>query len=57
MAYDQPGVPAVKEGDGWVYGELVELKDFAAVIDTMDNIEGYYGPGIPATNMPASFPQ
>ena len=39
------GYPAVKEGDGWVYGELVELKDFAAVIDTMDNIEGYYGPG------------
>ena len=25
------GYPAVKEGDGWVYGELVELKDFAAV--------------------------
>ena len=51
------GYPAVKEGDGWVYGELVELKDFAAVIDTMDNIEGYYGPGdIPQRICPHPFP-
>lgn len=41
------GYPAIKEGDGWVYGELVELKDFAAVIDLMDDIEGYYGPSDP----------
>lgn len=39
------GYPAIKDGDGWVYGELVELKDFAAVIDLMDDIEGYRGPG------------
>ena len=41
------GYPAIKAGDGWVYGELVELKDFAAVIDIMDDIEGYYGPEDP----------
>ncbi|MDD3192510.1 MAG: gamma-glutamylcyclotransferase [Oscillospiraceae bacterium] len=41
------GYPAIKEGEGWVYGELVELKDFAAVIDQMDDIEGYHGPDDP----------
>lgn len=41
------GYPAMKQGDGWVYGELVELKDFAAVIDIMDDIEGYHGPEDP----------
>ena len=41
------GYPAMKQGDGWVYGELVELKDFAAVIDIMDDIEGYHGPDDP----------
>lgn len=39
--------PAVKDGDGWVYGEIVELKDFAARLDLMDEIEGYYGPNNP----------
>lgn len=38
------GYPAIKDGDGWVYGELVELKDFHAVIDLLDDIEGYHGP-------------
>ena len=41
------GYPAIQAGDGWVYGELVTLKDFAAVIDLMDEIEGYHGPDDP----------
>ena len=31
--------PAMKEGGGWVYGELVEVDDFAALIDIIDDIE------------------
>lgn len=39
--------PAMKEGGGWVYGELVEVDDFSKMIDIIDDIEDYFGPGDP----------
>ncbi|MGI5909790.1 MAG: gamma-glutamylcyclotransferase family protein [Sphaerochaetaceae bacterium] len=39
------GYPALVPGEGWVYGELLELADFNGTLPVLDEIEEYYGPG------------
>ena len=39
------GYPAMVEGEGWVYGEFLELRDFDALVPVCDKIEEYYGSG------------
>ncbi|MGH0054138.1 MAG: gamma-glutamylcyclotransferase family protein [Sphaerochaetaceae bacterium] len=41
----EKGYPALVDGSDWVHGELLELKDFPQLLVTMDELEGYYGPG------------
>lgn len=35
------GYPALVPGDGWVFGELIELKNFKETIVHLDQIENY----------------
>jgi gamma-glutamylcyclotransferase (GGCT)/AIG2-like uncharacterized protein YtfP len=39
------GYPALIPGDGWVYGELLQLDDFSGLLPVIDGIEDFYGPG------------
>lgn len=43
------GYPAYAVGpqDGWVYGELVELRDIPAALTALDALEDYRGPNCP----------
>ena len=37
------GYPALIEGDGFVYGEVMTILDYENVINAMDLMEGYLG--------------
>lgn len=37
----EKGYPALLAGTDWVYGEVFELKNFAADIDELDELEGF----------------
>lgn len=43
----EKGYPALIDGDGWVYGEIIELSDFSERIGPLDEIENYTSPGAP----------
>lgn len=45
--FDLGPYPAMIVGNGWVKGELVELKDCDEALKKMDELEDYYGPGNP----------
>ena len=49
------GYPAIKAGDGWVYGELVELKVLRLSLISWMISRVIMARKIPATNMPVSF--
>lgn len=38
----EEGYPALVSGDGWVYGELIQLKNFKDTVVHLDQIENYY---------------
>ena len=38
------GYPALVEGDGFVYGEVMTILDYENTIEAMDVMEGYLGP-------------
>lgn len=38
---EKDGYPALVPGDGWVFGELIELKSFKDTIVLLDQIENY----------------
>ncbi len=39
------GYPAALDGEGWVTGELVAVKEMTRVLAQLDELEDYYGPG------------
>jgi gamma-glutamylcyclotransferase (GGCT)/AIG2-like uncharacterized protein YtfP len=41
------GYPALTLGDRWVYGELLEFKNFDEQIVSCDKLENYFAPGHP----------
>lgn len=46
QVFDLPyGYPAMATGEGWAYGELVELRDVERAIKALDHLEGYQGVG------------
>lgn len=40
------GYPALVEGKGWVYGELLEVKNFTELLPQIDALENYKGIGL-----------
>lgn len=41
------GYPAMIEGSDYVYGELIEVKDYEETIKDLDRLENYFGEGNP----------
>lgn len=41
----EKGYPALVEGKGWVYGELLELENFPQLLPQIDELENYIGTG------------
>jgi len=37
------GYPALIEGEGYVYGELIEIKNFKETLMDLDELENYFG--------------